>query len=261
MANKKNEFEKGFSALRNIAFLKNGTVEVSDVLRAFGNAAMNDEEISRIYDFMASENIALADYEPEESESVSMNDLAAETWGGADSEADQKLLDFYEEDLSGIAPLSREEEARLTRDLLGEEAAARQVAAERLTEGNLRWVMQIARDYAGRGLSLSDLIQEGNLALWESIIRFDGNAELTEILEKDIRSALKALLKEESAYERTETQLVSLSNRILDTVKEMEEELGGPVTAEQISERIGIPASRVDEVLRQSAKAMKNVES
>ena len=88
MANKKNEFEKGFSALRNIAFLKNGTVEVSDVLRAFGNAAMNDEEISRIYDFMASENIALADYEPEESESVSMNDLAAETWGGADSEAD-----------------------------------------------------------------------------------------------------------------------------------------------------------------------------
>ena len=69
------------------------------------------------------------------------------------------------------------------------------------------------------------------------------------------------LLKEEGAYERTETQLVSLSNRILDTVKEMEEELGTAVTAAQISERLGIPEARVDEVLRQSAKAMKNVEN
>ena len=54
---------------------------------------------------------------------------------------------------------------------------------------------------------------------------------------------------------------MSLSNRILDTVKEMEEELGTAVTAAQISERLGIPEARVDEVLRQSAKAMKNVEN
>ena len=262
MSKKQSSLDQGFAALRNIAFLKNGTVEVSDVLRAFGNVSLSDEEIRQIYDFMASENIALADYEPSETNDVSMNDLAAETWGGADSESDQKLLDFYEEDLAGIAALSRKEEVELTAVLLSaEEASARQAAAERLTEGNLRWVIQIAKDYAGNGLPLSDLIQEGNLALWESINRFDGSGELAETLEKDIRGAIKALLKEEGAYERTETQLVSLSNRILDTVKEMEEELGTAVTAAQISERLGIPEARVDEVLRQSAKAMKNVES
>ena len=257
-----NSLEKGFSALRNIAFLKNGTVEVPDVLRAFGNADLSDTQIRQIYDFMASENISLADYEPSETDDVNMNDLASETWGGADSEADQKLLDFYEEDLAAVAPLSRKEEAELIKVLLEEtDEAAWEKAAERLTEGNLRWVMQIAKDYAGKGLPLSDLIQEGNLALWESISRFDGAADLAETLEKDIRGAIKALLKEEGAYERTENQLVSLSNRILDTVKEMEEELGTAVTAAQISERLGIPEARVDEVLRQSAKAMKNVEN
>ena len=218
MSKKQSSLDQGFAALRNIAFIKNGTVEVSDVLRAFGNADLSDSQIRQIYDFMASENISLADYEPSETDDVNMNDLA-------------------------------------------EDAAARQKAAERLTEGNLRWVMQIAKDYAGRGLPLSDLIQEGNLALWESVSRFDGAADLAETLEKDIRGAIKALLKEEGAYERTETQLVSLSNRILDTVKEMEEELGTAVTAAQISERLGIPEARVDEVLRQSAKAMKNVEN
>ena len=261
MSKKQSSLDQGFAALRNIAFIKNGTVEVSDVLRAFGNADLSDSQIRQIYDFMASENISLADYEPSETDDVNMNDLAAETWGGADSEADQKLLDFYEEDLAAIASLSRQEEAEMTAILLAEDAAARQKAAERLTEGNLRWVMQIAKDYAGRGLPLSDLIQEGNLALWESVSRFDGAADLAETLEKDIRGAIKALLKEEGAYERTETQLVSLSNRILDTVKEMEEELGTAVTAAQISERLGIPEARVDEVLRQSAKAMKNVEN
>lgn len=261
MKKKTDSLENGFSALRNIAFLKNGTVEVADVLRAFGSRDLSDEEIVRIYDFMSSENISLADYEPEETDSVSVNELASEAWGGADSEADQKLLDFYEEDLAGIAPLSRKEEEELTAQLLSEEEILRHSAAERLTEGNLRWVVQIAKDYAGRGLPLSDLIQEGNLALWESVNGFDGSMELAEALEKDIRGAIKTLLREEGAYERTETQLVSLSNRILDTVREMEEELGTAVTAAQISERLGIPEARVDEVLRQSAKAMKNVES
>ncbi|MBO4873372.1 MAG: hypothetical protein J5496_08160 [Lachnospiraceae bacterium] len=261
MTKKMTSLDKGFAALRNIAFLKNGTVEVADVLRAFGNIPLSDEEIRRIYDFMAAENIALADYEPAGTDAVNMNELVSETWGEADSEADRKLLDFYEEDLAGIAPLSRQEEENLTAALLQADAAARQAAAERLTEGNLRWVMQIAKDYAGRGLPLSDLIQEGNLALWESVSRFDGTAALAETLEKDIRGAIKTLLKEEGAYERTENQLVNLSNRILDTVKEMEEELGTAVTAAQISERLGIPEARVDEVLRQSAKAMKNLEN
>ena len=261
MSKKQSSLDQGFSALRNIAFLKNGTVEVSDVLRAFGNVNLSDTQIRQIYDFMASENIALADYEPSETDDVSMSDLASETWGGADSESDQKLLDFYEEDLAAIAPLSRKEEEELIRVLLeGTDEDAWEKAAERLTEGNLRWVMQIAKDYAGRGLPLSDLIQEGNLALWESINNYDGTAEVSETLEKDIRGAIKALLKEEGAYERTENQLVSLSNRILDTVKEMEEDLGTAVTAAQISERLGIPEARVDEVLRQSAKAMKNAE-
>ena len=262
MTKKTSSLDKGFDALRNIAFLKNGVVDVADVLRAFGNADLSDSDIRRIYDFMASENISLADYEPSETDDVSMNELASETWGGADSESDQKLIDFYEEDLRGIAPLSRREEEALAAVLLNEtDEAACRAAAERLTEGNLRWVMQIARDYAGRGIPLSDLIQEGNLALWDSILRYDGAAELAETLEKDIRGAIRRLIREEGAYERTENQLVSLSNRILDTVKEMEEESGAAVTAAQISERLGIPESRVDEVLRQSAKAMKNVEN
>ena len=131
-----NSLEKGFSALRNIAFLKNGTVEVPDVLRAFGNADLSDSQIRQIYDFMASENISLADYEPSETDDVNMNDLASETWGGADSEADQKLLDFYEEDLAAVAPLSRKEEEELIKVLLEEtDEAAWEKAAERLTEG------------------------------------------------------------------------------------------------------------------------------
>jgi DNA-directed RNA polymerase sigma subunit (sigma70/sigma32) len=157
--------------------------------------------------------------------------------------------------------LSSKEEAALLETLRREEASAKRAAAERLAEGNLRWVVQIARDYAGAGVPLSDLIQEGNLALWSAIQGYEGEEAFEQSLEKDIRGAMKALLREEGSYGRLEEQMTALANRILDTVKEMEEESGEAVSAAQISQKLGIPESRVEEVLRQSAKAMKNAES
>ena len=256
----KNSLDRGLAALRNIAFLKNGTVEVADVLGAFGNRELSDTEIAQIYDFMAAEKITLAEYEPHETESVSVSDLADEAWGGADSAADERIYEFYEADLAGIEPLGSKEDAQLAETLLGTDTAARRAAAERLTEGNLRWVVQIARDYAGAGVPLSDLIQEGNLALWSRIQAYDGSEIFEQSLEKGIREAMKALLREEGSYGRLEEQMTALANRILDTVKEMEEESGEAVSAAQISQKTGIPESRVEEVLRQSAKAMKNAE-
>ena len=251
-------FLKGLNAIRNRAALQNGTVEVSDVLGAFSGMELSDEQIGLVYDFLDREGIHLADYVPREEDAVNVGALADEVWGGADSEADEKLYEFYEADLAGIAPLSSREEKELEQALLsgGEK---RNSAAQRLAEGNLRWVVQLAREYSGRGVPLADLIQEGNLALWSGIVGFEGG-ELEDILEKDIRGAMKALLKEQGSYAKAEDNLVSLANRVLDTVKEMEEETGEAVSAAEISKRLGLPESRVDEVLRQSAKAMKNVE-
>lgn len=257
MNQKKDYMEEGLEALRNAAFLKKGTLSVSDVLGAFKGRSLSDAEISRVYDFLAAENIHLEAYEPHDAASMNLGDLAVEAFGG---EEDAKVLAFYEEDLVAVKPLGKTEEDALISELLSGNPALRRPAAERLAEGNLRWVLQLARDYAGQGVSLSDLIQEGNLALWEGIVAFEGEGELGESLEKNIRLALKNLIREEAGAERAGAQVASLANRILDLVREIEEETGEAVPASVIAEKTGIPEGRVEEILNQSAKAMRNVE-
>ena len=133
-------FARGLNAIRNTAALKNGTVEVSDILGAFPGIELSDEQIRMIYEYLEEQNIRLADYVPDEEDSVSMNSLMEETWGGTDSEEEQRLFDFYNEDLAAVVPLSSREAGALAEDLL-KGGKRREKAAERLAEGNLRWVV------------------------------------------------------------------------------------------------------------------------
>ena len=78
-------------------------------------------------------------------------------------------LDKYLNDIGKITMLSADEEADLARRIrLGDEKAL-----ERLTEANLRFVVSVAKQYQNQGLTLSDLINEGNVGLMKAARRFD----------------------------------------------------------------------------------------
>lgn len=255
----KNAFMQGLDAIRNTAALKQGVVSVGDIIRAFPGMELQEEQIALIYEFLDREGISLADYEPQE-EALDFKELAEETWGMAESESEQRLYDIYQEELARIRPISAEEESQLTDALLSTEEERRRSAAERLTEGNLRWVIQIAREHSGRGVPLPDLIQEGNMALWEAISLYRGEEELSRSLEKSIREALRRLIREVGHFGKTEEDMASLANRILETVSALEEETGEAVEAAEIARVTGIPLARVEAVLRESARAIKNKE-
>lgn len=78
-------------------------------------------------------------------------------------------LDKYLNDIGKIDMLNAEEEAELARRI----RAGDQLALERLTKGNLRFVVSVAKQYQNQGLSLSDLINEGNVGLMKAARRFD----------------------------------------------------------------------------------------
>ena len=257
---KNQQFLQGLNAIRNKAAIKRGTVSVADILAAFPGTELNDAQVALIYDYLERENITLEDYEPHDVNTVGLDDLAEEAWGGADSEREQRIFEMYQDDLASVPPISTAEDEELRRVLLEGDAEESRRAAERLTEGNLRWVVQIARGYAGRGVPLPDLIQEGNLALWECIQGYGGDGDLTALVEKAIHKSMKDLIREAGSFEKMEDQMAAMANRIMETVKAWEEENGRSATAAEISARTGIPESKVEEVLRESAKAIRNEE-
>lgn len=80
-----------------------------------------------------------------------------------------RLVNAYLWDIRDSEPLSRKEEEDLARRARNGDGLARQ----KLITANLRFVISVARDYSGRGLSMSELISEGNVGLLEAVNRFD----------------------------------------------------------------------------------------
>ena len=251
------KFLQGLHTIRNKAALRQGRISVPDILAAFPAAELSDAQVALIYDYLEQENIILEDYEPHDVHTLTLGEEAAP---GSETEREQRIFEMYQEDLAAIPPLSNEEEETLIPALLSGAPEARKKAAERLTEGNLRWVVQLAREFSGRGVPLADLIQEGNLALWESLQSYEGSEALADRLEKDIKKSMKALIRESESAGKKEDEMALLANRILETVQEMEEELDRPVTAAEISAKTGIPPARVEAVLQESARAIKKEE-
>ena len=171
------------------------------------------------------------------------------------------MLDFYLEDLEAVLPLAQGEIEALAEKLTGGDEDARDAARTRLTEGNLHYAVILAREFAGKGVPLIDLIQETNLSLMESLDAYGaGDGDLEDFLEKGARKTLRALVKEEEGFARMQEDMTNAANRVLEAVKEQEAEEGRALSAEELAERLGMPVSRVEAVLKESAKAIRNAE-
>ena len=251
-------FLHGLETIRSMAEKSGGAVTVADILSAFPGVQLDEDQIGQIYEYLNRENIMLADYIPHDTRSISLFDEEEEA---ALTEEEQKIFDFYLEDLEHVLPLSAAEEKKLTKDLLGGSDMQRQRAFQRLTEGNLHYVVSIAREFSGKGVPLNDLIQEGNLSLMESLQDYSAeDGDLEDYLEKAIKKDLRAFVKEETGFHSMQEDMTREANRILEEIKEAEAEENRALSAEELSKRLGIPASRVEQVLRESARAIKNTE-
>ena len=82
---------------------------------------------------------------------------------------EENVLSIYLKEISHIPLLTREEEEKIARAVANGDSAAR----ERLIKGNLRFVVNVAKKYQGRGIPLADLINEGNIGLIKAVEKFD----------------------------------------------------------------------------------------
>lgn len=156
---------------------------------------------------------------------------ATKRGGGSDVES----LKFYLKEISHLTPLTREEEKRLA-------SAGREEDLAELARRNLKYVVMIANRYKGMGLSLADLVNEGNIGLVEASRRFDherGVKFITYAIWWVKQSILRALA-EQSGVVRLPVKRAGLLSRMSKTIERLTRQLQREPTLDEVAEEMGV---------------------
>src|SRR5256886_2975962 len=155
-------------------------------------------------------------------------------------------LERYLKEIGRIPLLTPEQEIELAGKIKKGDVAAR----ERMILANLRLVVTIAHDYANLGLSLLDLISEGNIGLTKAVERFDPTkgAKLSTYAAWWIKQSIKRALANQSKTIRLPVHLVDKISKMRRVSLQMSEELGREPTDDELGDEIGIASGKVSQL-------------
>lgn len=161
-------------------------------------------------------------------------------------------LDKYLQEIGREELVSPEEEVELAQRI----RKGDQRALEKLTRANLRFVVSVAKQYQNQGLSLPDLINEGNLGLIKAAEKFDETRGFKFISYAVwwIRQSILQALAEQSRIVRLPLNQVGSLNKINKALSKFEQENERQPSSDELSEMIDVPKDKISDTLRVSGR-------
>jgi RNA polymerase primary sigma factor len=155
---------------------------------------------------------------------------------------------LYLRSIGRVPLLTREDEVRLAKRIEQNDMSAKNA----LIEANLRLVVSIAKRYTGRGLTLLDLIQEGNLGLIRAVEKFDWRRgfKFSTYATWWIRQAITRALADQSRTIRIPVHMVERMNRVARAKRALMQQHNREPTSEEIAELVEMTPKKVDEILK-----------
>ncbi len=230
-----------------------GFLTQDEVLEAFPDAENHIEELDELYEKLLAENIDVF-------ESVAFEEADSEEKAREKIEREIELLTKLEglestdpvrqylREIGRVPLLYAEDEIELAKDY----EKGNKKAKDLLTESNLRLVVSIAKKYIGRGLSLLDLIQEGNQGLIRAVEKYDWRRgfKFSTYATWWIRQAITRAIADQARTIRIPVHMVETINKIYRTSRKLMQELGREPTPEEIGEELEMDPARIREIYK-----------
>ncbi|MFM8432710.1 MAG: RNA polymerase sigma factor RpoD/SigA [Bacteroidota bacterium] len=165
---------------------------------------------------------------------------------------ESQSLEKYLQEIGREELITAEEEVRLARLI----KQGDQNALDRLTKANLRFVVSVAKQYQNQGLSLPDLINEGNLGLIKAAKRFDETRGFKFISYAVwwIRQSILQALAEQSRIVRLPLNQVGSLNKIAKAYSKLEQEYEREPSPEELAKVLDLPTEKISDTMRVSGK-------
>lgn len=165
---------------------------------------------------------------------------------------ESESLEKYLQEIARVELITPEEEVKLARLI----KQGDQKALDKLTKANLRFVVSVAKQYQNQGLTLPDLINEGNLGLIKAAQRFDETRGFKFISYGVwwIRQSIMQALAEQSRIVRLPLNKVGLTNRISRAYSQLEQEYERTPTAEELANYLDVELEEVSSTISVAAR-------
>ncbi len=236
---------------------QSGTLESSEVLDLLQEVDLSTDEIQQVYSLLKDQGVEvvdadfLADTLNEEQdarlvEEVLEGDLRARYTGDA--------VQMYLDEIGKTPLLTKSQEIYLAKRI---ERGDRRAKAH-LTRANLRLVVSIAKKYAGRGVSLLDLIQEGNIGLMRAVEKFDYRRgfKFSTYATWWIRQAVTRAIADKGRTIRVPVHMVEKINKYYRVQRILASELNRDPTDEEIADEMEVETEEVERIRRVSRRSI-----
>jgi RNA polymerase primary sigma factor len=223
-----------------------GFLTPDDVLAAFPGIDAEPDQLERIFAAFTDMGIAVSDGDRDFETVDEIDDDTIAKAEAADSVSFDDPVRMYLREIGRVELLKAEQEVHYAKLIEQGDLAAKAA----LTEANLRLVVSIAKKYMGRGMSLLDLIQEGNLGLIRAVEKFDYHRgfKFSTYATWWIRQAITRAVADQSRTIRVPVHMVEAINKLLRISRRLFQELGREPTDEEIGDELGVSADRVREI-------------
>ncbi len=231
-----------------------GFVTQEEILQVFPKPEDGIEQVDEFFTNLINDEIDVFETTSEE--------LESEGKASTDLEKELELLTTLEEgsvtdpvrqylrDIGKISLLTAAEEIDLAKRAEKNEKRAR----DKLISANLRLVVSIAKKYVGRGMSLLDLIEEGNIGLMRAVDKYDWRRgyKFSTYATWWIRQAITRAIADQARTIRIPVHMVETINRFNRTQRRLMQELGREPTPEEVAKALDIDPSKAREIIKVS---------
>jgi RNA polymerase primary sigma factor len=227
-----------------------GFVIIEDILKIFPEAENNIEELDQLYGLFMEQNIEVLETRAEEEKQIETPDLHLQLDLLAEK-ARKKASDpvrMYLSEIGKVPLLTKDEEVDLAKRV---EQGDRK-AVEKLIQSNLRLVVSIAKKYLGRGLSMLDLIQEGNMGLMKAVKKYDWRRgfKFSTYATWWIRQAITRAIADQARTIRVPVHMVETINKFHRISRRLAQDLGREPEPEEVAKEMGLEPEKGREILK-----------
>jgi RNA polymerase primary sigma factor len=270
MKNDISRFQELLREALDKAINQENKIDTKEIKTIFTEMDLNDSQLDRIIDYLSANKIDVTGCKMKAAVKNDRTDkkLAEPDIPEVEKYAEDEALPFgkkvndsvylkqYREELKAIKTGEKDEESLLIRKILKGDSTAE----GRFIELNLEKVVEIAGEYANRGMTMEDLIQEGNIAMLKALKELPGTKSEAEIIDhimNMIRKGIGEALEEQQENDDIEHIVLEKSNRIFKALKELEDDLGKKADIHELAEFMNLSEEEILDTLELSGDAIK----